>query len=389
MASNRGASICGFLLIAAIGCGGREPLLAAPGIGAAGASGGSGAASGGGVGGGATTGTGGVGGGVAPTGSGGGSGGAPSTGSGGAGGEPSTGSAGRSVRRVPPWPWPARGSSTTLSERSTLSKGSTATSTRSGRRQLAAAAHDLGGHRARARRVARRDDAGVLVGRRRDLPDLLDAASGGARAPADQRPAGAEHQPGRPTESGSPTRRHRRLRHRRRRPRTRAVMGAHDPDGANAHPVFAPSGHALVFDRVNQIHRVDLDTGVETRSCRPRRPRWSTRRCRPMVTRSPSIPSASTTRPSASGSCRSRRTVPCMGWRARDTAWASKARLPAFSPRASSRSSTANRGPHIAVVESGRARQRTSPRAGDDRNPSWAPVGAAALNSARPRSRGT
>jgi Tol biopolymer transport system component len=45
---------------------------------------------------------------------------------------------------------------------------------------------------------------------------------------------------------------------------TRSVVGIDGQTSQNEYPVFAPSGRALIFDRFNQIHQVDLDSAVET-----------------------------------------------------------------------------------------------------------------------------
>jgi Tol biopolymer transport system component len=156
---------------------------------------------------------------------------------------------------------------------------------------------------------------------------------------------------------------------------TRIVVGAEGPDSQNEHPVFSPSGHGLIFDRFNQIHQVDLDSGLET-----------------------SIVQNTTTtieHPSVSPDGRSiaydaycfndttlsiwmspiaANTFVCMGGTRITQPGIGKARFPSFSPTGLVAFEHGDGNAHIAVVApGGESRDVTSGL--DDRNPSWSPAG--------------
>ena len=150
------------------------------------------------------------------------------------------------------------------------------------------------------------------------------------------------------------------------------------PTPQNEYPVFAPSGHALIFDRFNQIHQVDLDTNAET-----------------------SIVQNTTTtieHPSVSPDGHSiafdtfcftddkalsiwvvpiaANTFPCMGGTRITAAGGSKARAPAFSPTGLIAFEHGDGNPHIAVIDPGNPAGVTDvTNLADDRNPSWSPAG--------------
>jgi Tol biopolymer transport system component len=141
----------------------------------------------------------------------------------------------------------------------------------------------------------------------------------------------------------------------------------------NEHAVFA-SNHVLVFDRLNQIHQLDLDTKVETSVVH----NWTTTIEHPSISPDghsiafdvwceqpgPSIwivPLAADTNPCQGGS---RVTAPAEG----------PARLPSFSPDGVIAFEHGDGIVRISVVTPGGAAADVT-KGGDDRNPSWSPAG--------------
>jgi TolB protein len=155
---------------------------------------------------------------------------------------------------------------------------------------------------------------------------------------------------------------------------TRSVVGMDGPTSQNEHPVFSPSGHGLIFDRFNQIHQIDLDSGLET-----------------------SIIQNTTTiieHPSVSPDGRSiaydvncfgdttlsiwiapiaANTFVCQGGARITAVGIGKARFPSFSPTGLIAFEHGDGNAHVAVVNPGGASSDVT-AGSDDRNPSWSPA---------------
>ena len=155
----------------------------------------------------------------------------------------------------------------------------------------------------------------------------------------------------------------------------RSVVGMDGPTPQNEYPVFAPSGHALIFDRFNQIHQVDLVTGLETSIVQ----NTTTTIEHPAVSPDGHSIAFDTfcfndhtlsiwVAPIAAN------TFTCMGGTRITPAGGIKARFPAFSPTGLIAFEHGDSNPHIAVVDPGNAPTDVT-SLGDDRNPSWSPAG--------------
>ena len=156
---------------------------------------------------------------------------------------------------------------------------------------------------------------------------------------------------------------------------TRSVVAMIGATSQNENPVFAPSGHGLIFDGTNWIHQVDLDTNVDT-----------------------SILQATTTtieHPSVSPDGHSvafdtfcfndttlsiwvaptaANTLTCMGGTRITAMGSGKARYPVFSAMGLIAFEHGDGNTHIAVVDPGNPAIDVTNH-GDDRNPSWSPAG--------------
>jgi Tol biopolymer transport system component len=148
-----------------------------------------------------------------------------------------------------------------------------------------------------------------------------------------------------------------------------------DTINADSHPVFAPSGGALIFDRYNQIHRIDLTTTVETSVIQ----NSTTDIQHPSVS-----PDGHTI--AFSVSCDASgdgiwlapldtNTEPCVGG-ARLTPLddSGPARFPAFSSTGLVAYERGAGTAHLEVANLSGGRQAVTSAAGDDRNPSWSPA---------------
>ena len=157
---------------------------------------------------------------------------------------------------------------------------------------------------------------------------------------------------------------------------TTSVVGMDGRTPQNEYPVFAPSGRALIFDRFNQIHQVDLITGLETSIVQ----NTTTTIEHPAVSPGWRTPIAFDTfcfsdkalsvwvAPIAAN------TFTCMGGTRITAAGGSKARAPSFSPTGLIAFEHGDANPHIAVVAPGSDAKDVTTGT-DDRNPSWSPVG--------------
>jgi Tol biopolymer transport system component len=154
------------------------------------------------------------------------------------------------------------------------------------------------------------------------------------------------------------------------------VLGVGVPD---QHGVFAPGGHAIVFDRGNQIHQFDLDTGVETSVVKS----WTTNIEHPSVSPDGYSIAYNVSCDSSGDSIwispLAADTLPCMGG-ARVTTPAESpvrfpVRFPSFSPDGLIAVEHGAGAARIGIVSPGGAVMDVTHGEGDDRNPSWSPAG--------------
>jgi Tol biopolymer transport system component len=154
----------------------------------------------------------------------------------------------------------------------------------------------------------------------------------------------------------------------------RQVAYGLDIINADLHPAFMPDGHSVIYDRNNQIHRTNLDTGEEVSVIQ----NWTTTSEHPAV--SPDghalafdafcdmSGNSIWIAPIATDS------IPCQGGARMTTPAEGPARFPSFSPGGLIAYEHGDGTARISVFMPGAAATDIT-QGGDDRNPSWSPVG--------------